>query len=587
MIPQDFIEEVKQRNPIEDVVSAYVSLKRAGSNMVGCCPFHSERTPSFTVFPSTQTCHCFGCGQGGDVVNFIRKIENLDYPAAVELLAKRAGLTMPVSAYQEKNGVDRHRFFKMNLIAAQYFREQLFSFAGQNAMTYLTDRGVSGAAIRHFGLGYSPDSFGALTDRLRAEGFTDEEMLTGFLCGKSRKTGKNYDYFRNRVMFPIIDVTKNIVAFGGRVMDHSEPKYLNSSDTPVFKKSRNLFALNFAKAHCADSMILCEGYMDVIALHSAGFENAVATLGTALTPEQARIMARYTKKVFISYDSDAAGRKATDRAMGILTEAGLEVRVLRYSGAKDPDEYIRKFGADGFRRVLDEGRTRFDYTMEDILGRYDVSLAEQRIRACTELCEVVSRVYSAAERDVYISQIAEKLGISKESIASDVSRQTKRRIRESKKNESRQLQRTAAGYGDRVNPEYARNVQAARAEETILGLLLIYPDQRAALVSGKIPLTADDFVTSFAKRVFEAILQGEKDGIFNESALGEQFTADEMSRIAGYRLARQSLTDNGESVLREACRTLCEEKQREKARSDGGDLAELQMILNKKRKKQD
>ncbi len=585
MIPQEFIEEVKSRSPIEDVVSSYVTLKRAGSNMVGCCPFHSEKTPSFTVFSATQSCHCFGCGQGGDVINFIRKIENIDYPAAVEFLAKRAGLTMPIDTDREKQTHDRRRYFEMNLLAARFFREQLFLPSGKAALDYLVGRGLSVAAIKHFGLGYSPASFGELTDRLRRAGYTDEEMQNAFLCGKSRKTGRSYDYFRNRVMFPIIDVTGNVVAFGGRVMDNSEPKYLNSSDTPVFKKSRNLFALNYAKANCSDSLILCEGYMDVIALHNAGFTNAVATLGTAITPEQARIMARYTKKVFISYDSDSAGRRAADRAMQLLGDVGLEVRVLKYSGAKDPDEYIKKFGPARFRAVLDEGRTRFDYNMEDVLSRYDISLSQQRIKACAELCSVISFIPSAVERDIYIAAVADKLDISKESIAADVKKLISKRSREVKQEQRREMIRTTAGYGDSVNPDYAKNVLAARAEETVLGLILLYSEHRRAMQAQTPPLNSDSFLTDFGRRVFEAVCELDRDADhFDISLLGERFSPEEMSRINKLTVDRIGLSGNSQTAFDDACRVLKEEKERERAREHGGDLGELKLIIDRKRK---
>ncbi len=343
MISPEIVEEIKYRCDIEQIISEYVPLKRAGSNLNGRCPFHSERTPSFTVFPSTRSFYCFGCGAGGDVVTFIMKRENLDYVSALELLAARVGIEIPRDSRNEdfNGGVKRERVLAMNREAARYFHACLYDKnVGSAALKYLTDRGLSGAVIKHFGLGFAPDGFGALTDHLTKLGYTAEEMSAAFLCGISKKTGRPYDYFRNRVIFPIIDVTGNVVAFGGRVMDDSTPKYLNTSDTPAFKKSRNLFALNYAKGKCADRIILCEGYMDVIALHAHGFENAVATLGTAITPEQARIMAKYTKQVIISYDSDEAGQRAANKAMKLLGEVGLEVKVLRVVGAKDPDEFL-------------------------------------------------------------------------------------------------------------------------------------------------------------------------------------------------------------------------------------------------------
>ncbi len=347
MISRDIIDEIIYRNDIEGLIGSYVTLKRAGSNYSGLCPFHNEKTPSFTVFPATKSFYCFGCGAGGDAITFVMKNENLDYREALEFLAARAGITIPEDGDpRNEKSIPRKRIYEMNLEAARFFKNCLFDEKyGKEAMAYLHEqRGLSFATIKHFGLGYSPNDFGMLTNHMKRLGFNDEELQVGFLCGKSQKTGRSYDYFRDRVIFPIIDTSGNVVAFGGRIMDSSSKnKYLNTSDTPAFKKSRNLFALNFAKKHCEENMLLCEGYMDVIALHAAGFENAVATLGTAITSEQARIFAKYTKKVIICYDADNAGQTATMKAMRLLGEVGVEVRVLKILGAKDPDEYIRKF----------------------------------------------------------------------------------------------------------------------------------------------------------------------------------------------------------------------------------------------------
>ncbi|MBQ7826782.1 MAG: DNA primase [Clostridia bacterium] len=345
MISQTVIEELKRRCPIEDVISSYVTLKRAGSNHNGLCPFHSEKTPSFTVFTGTSSFYCFGCGAGGDVISFIMRAENLEYREALEFLAKRAGIALPDDGTAQKAGVSRKRLYEMNTAAAKFFRQALFESAEAGiAREYLTKRGLSQAIIKRFGLGFADGSFNSLRDHLQSKGFTEEEMLAGFLSKKSEKNGTLYDIFREKVMFPIIDTAGNIVAFGGRVLDNSKPKYINSSDTPAFNKKRNLFALNYAKNSCADQLILCEGYMDVIALHEFGFENAVATLGTAITSEQARLISRHTKQVIITYDSDEAGQRAADKAFRLLDEVGVDTQILKVEGAKDPDEYLRKFG---------------------------------------------------------------------------------------------------------------------------------------------------------------------------------------------------------------------------------------------------
>lgn len=564
MIDPRIIDDIKQRNNIEDVISSYVTLKRAGSNLNGLCPFHSEKTPSFTVFTSSQNYYCFGCGAGGDVINFIRNVENLDYPSAVEFLAKRAGITIPDDKPDNNHHrIDRVRLMQMNKEAARYFRDKLFDpKTGSAAYEYLTGRGLSGAVIKHFGLGYSPPDFTALTDHIRSLGYTDEEMITGFLCGRSKKNGKLYDYFRNRIMFPIIDVSGNIIAFGGRVMDDSLPKYLNTSDTPAFKKSRNLFALNYAKGNCAEQMILCEGYMDVIALHAAGFENAVATLGTAITPEQSRIMSRYTKKVIIAYDSDDAGRRASAKATSLLGEVGLDVKLLRMKGAKDPDEYIKKYGAAKFRELLSESRSKFEYSFEDIKSKYDISLPDQKVKACAEICAVIAQVYSAAERDVYIAEVAKNLDISKESIKNDINRIISGKIREYKKDERRDAIRKTSGFGDHVNRDFAKNPAAANAEKVILGLLLLYEEHRNMVFGGKTELVADDFFTQFGRRVFDAIGEYSLQGEFNISMLGSLFTPDEMGRITKMQIDRSTLTENGADVLVESINVLKRQKNK-------------------------
>ncbi|MBE6538315.1 MAG: DNA primase [Ruminococcaceae bacterium] len=577
MIPRAAIEEILYRADIVDVISSYVTLKRAGSNFGGLCPFHSEKTPSFTVFPATKSFYCFGCGAGGDVITFIMKTENLDYPSAIEFLAQRVGITIEHDDRASKDLINRKRVYEMNLEAAKFFRSCLFDpKIGEEGMTYLKSRGMSGATIKRFGLGYAPRDFGMLTDHMRRKGFSEEELITAFLCGKSQKTGRAYDYFRGRVMFPIIDTTGNVIAFGGRVLDDSKPKYLNSSDTPGFKKSRNLFALNYAKDDCAEEIILCEGYMDVIALHAAGFSNAVATLGTAITSEQARIMAKYTKKVIISYDSDEAGQRAANRAMQLLGEVGLEVRILKMNGAKDPDEFIKKFGADRFRHILKQSKTGFEYKLEGVLSRYDISVPADKIKASGELCSIISEVYSAVEREVYIARVAECLLLSPDGIKNDVERLRGKKMREQKKLESREAMNSAKNYGDRVNIDSVKNVAANAAEEAILGLLLTYEEHRAAVANGKVELSTDDFFTSLGKRMFDAIMELQvSDSGFEFSLLGETFTPDEIGRMTKYRLERGQLTRNGIDVLLTSVDKLKKEKLHEQEKHGEDKFAAL------------
>lgn len=578
MIPREIIEEIVARTDINDLIGSYVTLKRAGSNMNGLCPFHSERTPSFTVFSKSNSFYCFGCGAGGDAISFVMKAENLDYPSAVEFLAGRAGVTIP----QDKNeiaqmGMSRKRVYEMNLAAAKFFRENLFDKeVGFEAMNYLAGtRKLSPVIIKRFGLGFAPNNFFALTNHMKKLGFSEQELIDGFLCGKSQK-GNLYDYFRNRVIFPIIDVTGNVIAFGGRVMDDSKPKYLNSSDTPGFKKSKNLFALNYAKNHCAEQIILCEGYMDVIALHSAGVENAVATLGTALTSEQARMLTKYTKKVILLYDSDDAGQRATDRAIQILNEVGLEVRILKLNNAKDPDEYIRKFGAERFKALLGESRTGFDFKVSRAIMGLDLSLPDDKIKASKAICDIIAESGSNVEREVFLSKASEMLKLPVDVLRNNVDLIIRKKVKESKQNESKQAQMSIKHIGDRVNPDAIKNIQANSLEENILGLLLIYDEYRQGIVAGKIELNENDFVTSFGKKVFLAILDvARSNEEFLYAMLGQYFNADEMGRLEKMRQNRLALTENGRDVLDTSISLLKAEKEKKNLSETGDKFATL------------
>ena len=570
-----FIEEIKHRNPIEDVVSSYVTLKRAGSGLSGLCPFHSEKTPSFSVSPENNLFYCFGCGAGGDTVSFIMRAEGVDYPGAIELLAKRAGIALPEDERDAERGVKRSRILEMNTAAARFFHHSLLE--SREGMDYFRSRGLDMPIIKRFGLGYAPDRFGALTDHLSSLGFTVEEMKTGFLCGISRKTGKPYDYFRGRVIFPIIDVTGSVVAFGGRIIGPGEPKYLNSSDTPAYQKRRSIFALNYARKCCSEQLILCEGYMDVIALHAAGFENAVATLGTALTPEHARIMKRYTNQVIIAYDADDAGQRAAENAFNLLGQAGLETKRLKVEGAKDPDEYIRKYGADKFRRLLSGSRSLFDFRFSRILGKYDLSAPDQRIKAAQDFVSLIADFHSEAEREVYIAKCAQELSIPPESLRADVKRMMTRRDREAKKEQNRQVILQTEGYGDRVNPDRIKNPRAASAEETLLGILLLYPEKAALLTGGDNPLRAEEFFTEFGGKVYAAFLAHYRPGEpFDTGLLGQELTADEMSRVVRLAMNRTHLGNENDRILTDCVQILRQLRQK-------SELSTLELIESRRR----
>ena len=402
--PQGFIQELKMRSPIQDVIGRYVELKRAGRNMVGRCPFHSEKTPSFTVFEDNF--HCFGCGAGGDVITFAMRIENLDYRDAVTFLADRCSMTVPQESIRysniEKPKLSRERAFGMNKAAARIFYENLTSPEGQQARDYLASRQLSGSTIKRFGLGFAKNEFYDLYNKLTALGYTKDEIKENFLCGISQKSGKPFDMFRNRIMFPIIDTAGNVIAFGGRVMDDSKPKYLNSSDTVVFRKGKQLFALNYAKDVLLGNIqselvklgeiILCEGYMDVIAMHQAGFTNAVATLGTAITSDHARVVSRYAKTAYLAYDSDDAGKKAADKAMTLLNEVGVDTKIIRMKDAKDPDEFIKKFGAQSYAKLLTGSVGQIDFKLNGVLSKYNMNIPDEKLRAVDECCAVIASI---------------------------------------------------------------------------------------------------------------------------------------------------------------------------------------------------
>ncbi len=590
MIPREIIEEVRDRSDIEQVIGTYVTLKRAGSNVKGLCPFHNEKTPSFTVYPDSQSFYCFGCGAGGDVITFIMKYNNLDYTGAIEYLASRAGVNIPHDIAKERStGVSRKRVLELNLAAARYFRERLFSPEGAEALRYLTEnRQLSMATIKHFGLGFAPDHPFEMLKVMKSQGFTDEELTAGYIQAISQKSGKPYSIFRNRIIFPIIDTSGNVIAFGGRVMDDSKPKYLNTNDTPAYKKGRNLFALNYAKDSQDERLILCEGYMDVIALHAAGFTNAVAGLGTALTSDQARLISKYTKKVILTYDSDEAGQKATERSLSLLTEVGVDTKVLVVKGAKDPDEFIKKFGPMGFSKLLDESRTKFSYRATGVIAKHDLANSDEKIAAANEICTIIAMSASSVERDICLNEAAELLSIPKDILEQDVNRIRRRFVRERQGKESRDAYSTAKGIGDRINPDYIKNVAVARAEETILGLLLGFPEHRDAVASGNVSLTSDDFGTALGRRCFEEIMRlHSESGGFDLSLLGEKFDPDEMGRMQKMLRSRLELSENGKNVLSASVDTLRSESLKQKAKkSSDNRLAALEarraQIKNKK-----
>lgn len=588
MIDRQVVDEILARTDMPSLVGTYVSLKRSGSNMTGLCPFHSEKSPSFTVFPADNSFYCFGCGVGGNAITFVRKIENLDFTEAVSLLARRAGITVHLEPERPgEKKIDRKRFFEMNRTAARFFHQSLMAStpSAKAALAYFTEtRKFTMATITHFGLGYAPDDFDSFIRHMKSAGYGEEELIQANLCGRSER-GSLYPAFRNRVMFPILDVAENVIAFGGRVMDDSKPKYKNSSDTPVFRKGNNLFALNFAHKYAAERMILCEGYMDVIALHAAGFPFAVATLGTAIRPEQARLMTRYTKKVVISYDSDEPGQKAADRALQILEEVGLEVSVLKIPDAKDPDEYIRRYGADRFKAVLDGSKTKFDFQFERITGKYDLSSPQGRIEALDAMCGMIAGVYSPVERDVYVQETARRLGVDPKSVSGTVAQKMRRKKNETARRGNEEAYKTISGFGDSVNPDFARMPRAARAEEAILGLLQLYPELRKKVFAEPPLLSEEDFPTDLGRRIFRFIRDAEADGGFAPEMLDAEFTPDEVGRITRMKVNRMQLTFTGDETLTDCIEALKNAAEEEKSKTETVSASSLDAWLETLRQK--
>ena len=531
-LPEAFLQELKMRSDISDVVSSYVGLRRSGRNLVGLCPFHNEKTPSFNVYPENGSFYCFGCGVGGDVITFIRRIENLDYMEAVRFLAQRAGLQVPENRVDDGMAKLRARVLEINRETARFYHAMLMSEQGRPGLAYLQDRGLTQATIRHFGLGYSPPSRYALVDYLAQKGYQPSEMIQANVAFKGR-SGRAVDRFSGRVMYPIIDLRGNVIAFGGRVLTDAKPKYLNTSDTLVFRKSDALFALNFAKNQGSQQLILAEGYMDVIALHQAGFSNAVATLGTALTTDQARLMSRYAKEVVICYDADEAGQKATARAIPLLRDAGLLVKVLNIVGGKDPDEYIRSYGEQGparFKQLLDACGNDVEYRLAKIRRSCNMESADGRVAYLTGAAELLATLESRMEQEVYAGKLAEEIGIDRSAIMMQVDKNSKKRQKQQQQRQFRAFQQQTAGIGDDINPDKAKNLRAASAEEALLAYLVKYPD-RAEEIYGRLP--PEKFSTSFNRRVYQVIMGKIMDGKdYSLTDISGEFSVDEIGAIA-------------------------------------------------------
>ena len=526
----EFLYNLRNANPIETVMGGYVNLIRRGRNYVCSCPFHSEKTPSCTIFTDTQSFYCFGCGAGGDVITFTMKMENLDFSEAVKLLAQRSGMEVPEYGRKDSGYAKRKtRIYEMNRLAANYFYTNLIKGADKTGLQYFANRKLSPQTIKKYGLGYASDSWTDLTDHLRSKGYSDEEIIDAWLAGS--KNGRTFDMFRKRVMFPIVDLRGNIIGFGGRVLDDSQPKYLNTGKTPVFDKGSNLFSMNFAKNSNAKILILCEGYMDVIAVNQAGFDNVVATLGTAITPDQARLISHYAEEVIVAYDSDGAGQKATQKAINHFADVGLRTRIIHMEGAKDPDEFIKKFGKDRFRMLLDGSNDANDFMLDKCEDGLDLSTDIGRVELLKRTSKVLAGIESPLEREVYISRTSKKCDIPVQVLKAHIDTMLKKNSSSAKKNEWRNIKAKTTYIRDDINPDAVSNKKQARAEETIISFLLTRPGEWEDVERLAPP---ECFVTAFNKKVYTALLERMKDSDkFTISMLSDVFSTEEMGRISG------------------------------------------------------
>ena len=562
--PPAFLDELTARNPIEDVVGQYVSLKRSGANLFGLCPFHGEKTASFSVAPDKGIYYCFGCHKGGSVINFQMEIEGLSYPDAVRALAKRAGMEVPEDEQYQSRYRQQERLWALHKEAARFFHSQLYAPVGREALNYALGRGMNKYILTTFGVGYAPDSWDALVTALRKKGYTEQELRDSGLVTVSRKNGNLFDRFRDRLMFPIIDVRGNVIAFGGRVIkkDSDAAKYLNSPETLIFNKRKNLFGMNLAKKTKHPYFILVEGNIDVVALHQYGFDNAVASLGTSLTEEQAALLSKYTDQVVLIYDGDNAGQNATKRAIPILEKAGIQVKVLQLRDAKDPDEFLKKFGADRFKILLEESSNRVEYQLNAILKKYDLRDDDQKVKYLQESAELICTLSSSVQREVYSGRVAETAKISMEAMKLEVGRAFKRRIAREKKKQEKIDLAPAKNRQPQVGKIRYNNVKSAMAEEMVLALCL----RESALLDHTDALKPEMFSSELLGKVFSQLCSRHRQGLEVSLSGLTDFTPEEMSHIAGI-LHRQNGPVNEQALL-DCIRTIQDEHQSGKVTTD-------------------
>lgn len=583
--PEAFLEEVNEKNPIEDVVGSYVNLTRRGSNMFGLCPFHNEKTASFSVAPEKGIYYCFGCHKGGGVVNFIMEIEGMDYPDSVRFLAKRAGIPIPEEdAKQASNLRRKERLWELCRDAARFYHNTLKSPEGQAGLQYLLSRGLTPKTIKTFGLGFAPNSWDGLKKAMLEKGYTVQDLQDAGLVRSKTKQKKDengqvveylstYDWFRNRVMFPIIDVRGNVIGFGGRVMDGSEPKYLNSPESMIFNKRKNLFALNVAKKTKMEMLVLTEGYMDTIAMHQYGFDCAVASLGTSLTQEQAGMLSKYTKQMVLCYDGDQAGQNAAKRAISILEPTGISVRVLRMEGAKDPDEYLKKFGAERFKKLLGQSENQAAYQLETIRRKFDLNSDDGKVEFLKEAATLISSMSSSVEREVYSTRAAEMAGVKADAVKLEVSRAYKRHIAAQKKKEEQKNLSPAKQAQPTAMKRNYENTKSAMAEEGLLALLFLEPN----LMDSVGNLKAEQFSDEVLSKTFSWLRSRWDEGLnISVGAMSEGFSSEEISHITSITQKREGVVN--EQALRDYIAVIQSEAEKRGSR-------DLMAALNRRRDK--
>lgn len=582
MISRDFVQQLITGCDITDVISSYINIKRIGINSKALCPFHSEKTPSFVVYSDTQSFYCFGCGAGGDALSFIMRAENLDYVEAIHFLAKRNGITVPDDGEGNDQMKLKQTILSINRETAKFFNMCLKQPIGQKGYSYFKGRGIEDKTISEYGLGFAPDSWDALLNYLKSKGYSESDMLSAGVIVKG-KTNSFYDQFRNRAMFPIIDMRGNVIAFGGRVLDDSKPKYLNSADTMVFKKSRNLFSLNLAKNQIKDTLILAEGYMDVIAIYAAGFKNVVATLGTSLTEEQARLMSKYAKNVVIAFDSDEAGQKAIHRAINILSAAGITTKALKMDGAKDPDEYIKKFGAKRFELLITGAVDVIDYELSGLRAKVDMATVSGKAEYLNKSINILADIENKLSREVYATSVALESGAMPQSVAEQANQLRNKKYYAKEKREWRDIEVKTNAPRDKINPQKKDNMRGAMAEEGIIAFLFKHSD---CIKTALTKINTENFITDFNKKVFAEIVRlWENNEEINLSMLSSEFSHEEIGAISGI-LARNSNISNNMDTLTSYIDSLIECSQRlSKEDVLNIDLSDLELYRQKLKNK--